>query len=252
MKKLTDYLEELGLSELEAKLYEGLLETGPTSVMGLAEHVGINRITTHFNLRNLIEKGLVIETRKGTRRHILPEPPERLKYLVDQKLEETEKLKQNFPNILQTINLAFPKIEKKENIEIRYYKGKKGVMNIYNETLKAKEFRSYVNCSKLHHAFPGNIRLFLETHKERKDMVMWEIMENSIATRRFLKLIPKERYYYRIIPENLDLSLIDYMIFDGKVAIIDLTEDISGIMISNINYYNNAKAIFKLVWQVLS
>jgi len=35
MKKLTDYLEQLGLTPVEAKIYESLLETGPTSVMDL-------------------------------------------------------------------------------------------------------------------------------------------------------------------------------------------------------------------------
>ena len=73
MKKITDYLQELGLTEIEAAVYQGLLETGPTTVKNLADHIGIKRITTHFNVESLIEKGLIIQTKSGTKRQIIAE-----------------------------------------------------------------------------------------------------------------------------------------------------------------------------------
>ncbi|KKQ02042.1 MAG: hypothetical protein US11_C0001G0001, partial [Candidatus Roizmanbacteria bacterium GW2011_GWA2_36_23] len=45
MKKVTDYLVQLGLSEIEARLYQGLLEISPCTVMDVADHVSVKRIT---------------------------------------------------------------------------------------------------------------------------------------------------------------------------------------------------------------
>lgn len=250
IKKITDYLKELGLTEIEAILYQGLLETGPTTVMELAEHVGIKRITAHFNIKNLIEKGIVTQTIQGVRRQIVAEPPERLEYLIVKKEQEVKRIRDDFSPILQTIS-TLSHTNPSEDLQIKYYEGKQSVMHIYEEALKAKEFRAYVNPQKLHEVFTDNMNLFIETHKRRKDMYVWEIMGNSSEARNYIKKMPKERYCYKLIPEGLDLSIIDYMMFDGKVSIVTLEKHATGILISNEHYYNNAKALYEFVWQML-
>lgn len=250
IKKITDYLSELGLTEIEAKVYQGLIETGPTTVMELAEHTGIKRITVHFNIENLIQKGLVVQTIQGARRQIIAEPPERLEYLIDQQFDKAKNLQIKFPDFIHTIRTIHP--QKSKEVEIKYYEGKESVMHIYDEALKAKEFRAYVNPEELHKVFIHNMDLFIQTHKRRKDMQVWEIMEESPEAQKYIKIMPKERYYYKLIPRGVDLSIIDYMMFDGKVAIVNLEKHTTGILISNENYYHSAKAIYNLVWQMLS
>ena len=251
MKIVQDYLQELGLSEIEAKLYQGLLEKGPSTVMELATHVGLKRITVHFNIESLIQKGLVTESREGARRQIVAEPPERLKYLLDQRFESIKSLRDKFTSIVNLIDTNYPQAKAGEEIAMKYYKGKGPVELIYQDAMKAKEFRAYVNVKELAKAFPQNVDAFLDIHRKRKEMQIWEIMENSNEAKKYVKKMPKERYFYRIIPPHLNLSVVDYMLFDGKVAIVDLKEDTSGTIISNNNYYANAKGIFEFVWQML-
>ncbi len=252
MKRITDYLQELGLTEIEALLYQGLLETGPTTIMDLAEHTAIKRITVHFNIKNLIEKGLVAQTVLGSRRQITAEPPERLEYLIEKKEQEVKRIREDFSPVLQSISTLANTTKKGEDLQIKYYEGKSSVMHIYEEALEAKEFRAYVNPQELHEVFSDNMNLFIETHKSRKDMQVWEIMENSAEAQRYIKNMPKERYYYRLIPKGISLSIIDYMMFDGKVAIVNLEKHTTGILISNNHYYESAKAIYEFVWQMLS
>ncbi len=249
MKKITDYLKELGLTEIEAELYQGLLETGPTTVMGLSELTKIKRITVHFNVENLIKKGLVTQTIHGSRRQIMSEPPEKLKYLIEQKLDHLKNIQTKYPDFLNTIKSIHPQTRKE--VEIKYYEEMESVMHIYNEALKAKEFRAYVNTEKLHEVFTDNMNLFIKTHSKRHNMYVWEIMQTSPEAQRYISLMPKKRYYYKLIPEGMNLSIIDYMIFDGKVAIVNIEKYTTGILISNEHYYNNAKALFNFVWQML-
>lgn len=252
MKKITDYLQKLGLTEVQAILYQGLLEIGPTTVMELAEHVDIKRITAHFNIKNLIEKGLVTQTIRGARRQIMAEPPERLEYFVKQKLDAVNNLQGRFPDFLDIIHTSFPKVQTRKNVEIKYYEGKQAVMHIYKEALKAKEFRAYVTNKELLKVFPINHDLFAETFKKRKEMQIWEIMDDSPEARLYINKMPQEnRFHYKFIPKDVNLSIIDYMIFDGKVAIVNFEKKVTGILIINERYYNNAKALYGFVWQML-
>ena len=52
-------LQELGLSEKEARVYLALFELGPSVVSGLAKKAGINRSTTYVILETLAKRGLV-------------------------------------------------------------------------------------------------------------------------------------------------------------------------------------------------
>lgn len=139
MKKITDYLQELGLTELESLLYQGLLETGQTTIMELAEHTGIKRITVHFNIENLIKKGLVTQSIQGSRRHIKAEPPERLHYLIEQKDFNLENLKKNFSEVENSLKKLIPSHVAQSNMEVKFFQGKKQIQRLYDEILKTKE-----------------------------------------------------------------------------------------------------------------
>ncbi len=252
MKRIVDYLQQLGLSDIEAQLYKGLLEAGSTTIMDLANHVNMKRITVHFNIENLIEKGLVIQTRQGARRYIMAEPPEKLNTIIEEKLNQMSKLQQELPSVIHTINQTVPRNAVTKQSELLYYEGKNAVKNIYNDVLQAKELRAYVT-SKLDEIFPENVELFQKTHNKRKDMKIWEITDESPIHNEYINKMAKGRYHYKIIDRKLEIT--DYLIYDGKVAIIDIDDinkaNITGVVIANSNFYNSSKTLFDFIWQVL-
>jgi len=70
MEKILEYLEQLDLSEIEAKLYLTLLETGPTSVRDIAAAIGIKRTTAYLYVDQLAEKGLITKMVHSSRPQI--------------------------------------------------------------------------------------------------------------------------------------------------------------------------------------
>ncbi|MBU2442745.1 MAG: helix-turn-helix domain-containing protein, partial [Nanoarchaeota archaeon] len=64
-----DILEDLGLSEAEAKVYLALLETGSTLAGPIIKKTGLHRGTTYQILQRLIEKGLVSYVIKAGKRY---------------------------------------------------------------------------------------------------------------------------------------------------------------------------------------
>lgn len=249
MKAINEYLKQLGLSEIESKLYLGLLETGSTTVMELANHVGIKRITAHFNVESLIGKGLVTETRKGARRQIVAEDPEKLKTLLEERELEISQMKQNLPAIITNIMKTVPQPKTAEEVNVRYYQGKKGVRSIYEEVLSSGEVRSYVNLDKIASVFPENVELFVSALKTNPDLKMWEIVEVSETSRQNATLFAQNAHYlYKFAPQGLKLSAADVMIYDGKVAVVNATENASGVVFVNQDFYQTSKDIFDFIW----
>lgn len=247
--------DELGLSSKEITLYINLMQYGALTILELSEISGINRATTHVNVENLTQKGLVTQVKKGrgSRRIIMAEPPEKLFAIFQERKTKLETATSKLNIITQELSSLKKEYRLNSGMEVRRYSGKNEVNLIYDSVLKAKEIRAYVNCKELSKAFPVNTIKFLETHKKRPDMHIWEILEDSKAARTYAKEMPAERYYVRLTTKNLDLASIDYIIFDGKIAVVELssTTTVSGVVIENHNFHENAKAIHKFVWDSL-
>ncbi len=253
MKKIIDYLRDIGLSETETRLYESLLRTGPSTIKELSEYAGTNRITAHFNIENLIKKGLVGQSKVGARRHIFVEPPERLKYLIDQKLENFNIIKNKFPDILNTINSTyFSKIKESKNIEVKYYVGKQEVELIYKDVLSAKEVRSYVNLDVVAGIFPENVELFIKGMEKNRDLNIWEIVENSKTAEQNTAIFAKnKRYHYKIAYSSIKFSAADVMIYNNKIAVVNVSKHASGVIFTSKDYYDISKEIFDFVWRMV-
>lgn len=252
MKKITDFLEQLGLNEVEAVLYEELLRQGSTTVKKLAEAVRINRVTAHFTIENLIKKGLVSQIKQGARRQIAAESPDHLNYFLEEKIKNTQQLKKDFPNFLKKIHNEIPPLKTKApEVEVKYYKGKHGVQLLYEDVLKANEIRAYVNAMEVAKVFPNNMNQFIHTHHKRKNMYIWEVLNRAPKVEEYTRRMVKDRYFYKFNPPTINLSVVDYLIYDGKVAIVDIREDPTGLIIINKDFYDNAKALFDFVWKML-
>lgn len=246
--------EKFELSKNEIDLYIALLKSGHSTILELSEFTGINRATTHINIENLTKKRLITQIKRGqgSRRSIVAEPPEKLHSLLQEKKSQIEEAEQQLPTIISGLFDLKKNVSKKSGMEIRYYKDKNEVRFIYDEALKAKEFRAYLNCKKLMEFFPMNIAKFDDASKKRPNMSIWEIMQDSPEARAYAEMMTTSKFHCRLVPKNINLELMDYMIFDGKVAIVDLKENVlNGIVISNEDYYRNAKAIHKFIWQFL-
>ncbi|MBU1270375.1 MAG: helix-turn-helix domain-containing protein [Nanoarchaeota archaeon] len=97
-----DILEDLGLSEAEAKVYLALLETGSTLAGPIIKKTGLHRGTTYQILQRLIEKGLVSYVIKAGKRYFEATDPNRFLAI----LKEKERTK-------NTRNLTFLNSEKR-------------------------------------------------------------------------------------------------------------------------------------------
>jgi sugar-specific transcriptional regulator TrmB len=254
MNRIIDYLEQLNLSDIEAKLYLELLKTGPISVRELAKAVGMKRTTAYFHIDMLTEKGLVMKIVNGSHKQVAANPPEEtLKELVEQKLRSAKESKEEFPTMLKDIKSIYPAVNDVSEAEIKYYKGKNGVKKIYEDVLKAQEVRSYVNIAEIAEVFPENSQLFDDALKANSQLKVFEIVDDSPETKkRFETVSQSERYFYKLLPAGMKLTAQDILIYDNKVAIIHFKDKMNGVVLRNADLYNNFKLLFDFVWKTLA
>lgn len=252
MDKIIDYLKQLDLSDVEARLYLKLLQTGPASVRDLALTIDIKRTTSYFYIDQLVDKGLIIKIVKGSKKLLEANKPDNLKTLVEAKLESAKKVKDGFADILNVLNTSIPEINNKNDAEIKYYVGKNGVKKIYEDVLIAKELRSYVDISKISEIFPENYKLFSKAFHINPDMKMFELVENSPESKKYVNGFNNMRNHFaKLLPEATRLTAQDILIYDNKVAIINLKGNINGIVLQNSDLYNNFKLLFDFIWKII-
>jgi len=251
-KKVTEFLVNLGLSKLESQIYLKLLEHGRMSVTDLAKELNMNRVTLHFNLERIIDMGLVTHIKQGRSKELTAAPPETLQDIIFQKDQQVKQLKEQFQLTLPDLtDIIQSRNVKKQNFDVRYFHGLSGVRAIYKEVLQAKEIRSYVNIASISSCFPENPSLFPKISQQNK-IEMWEIIEDSPSTRLYLKTVDPVQYHYKFFPQNGNvISLYDFMIFEGKIAMISGKDEINGIMVTNEFMYANTKTIFEIMWNLL-
>lgn len=254
MKTLIDYLKQLDLSEIEAKIYINLIEGGPKRVRELAEAVGLKRTTAYLHIESLVSKGLISEEVKESGVRISANPPQRLKYLVEQKLKTAQSLNEQLPGVLNTIKTSFSQqLTPPEETEIKYLKGINSIRAIYEEALSTNELRSYVKLEEVGGIFPDNITLFNNAFNKNKRLIVREILyDSSPSDQQTSRLLSKNnRYYYKLIPKDLKLTSEDILIYNSKVAILNYKSKLNGVVLHNIDYYNNSKELFDFIWKMI-
>ncbi|MDQ6985557.1 MAG: helix-turn-helix domain-containing protein [Candidatus Dojkabacteria bacterium] len=85
-----ELLSKLYISEIEATIYISLLDSGLISITDIAKRTGIPRTTVHENIGKLLEMGMVTYAIHGKTKKIAPEPPNKLKVIIADKLANIE------------------------------------------------------------------------------------------------------------------------------------------------------------------
>jgi len=92
-------------------------------------------------------------------------------------------------------------------------------------------------------------------HVANKKIKMYEILEDSLASKEQAEFHKNnanhERYFYKFLPKKVTLSATDILIYDAKVAIINVRDLITGVVLQNKDYYNSSRELFNLLWNIL-
>jgi HTH-type transcriptional regulator, sugar sensing transcriptional regulator len=235
-------LEEIGLSGKKADVYLAILQLDKATVVQIAKKAQIKRPTTYDILEDLINKGLVSQTFAGKKRFFYAEPPEALKSLLK---KQEEKVDQLLPELTSLFNITPHKPK------IRYFEGREGLRQIYEEILKmeAKE-QFYFGSTKEMTDVLG--REYLEAWVKRR--IKAGIISHAIRIKS--KEMPIKEWgagkeftrYLKFFPTDIKEDITNLIIFDNKIAIVSALAESYGLIIESKELATTLKYIWKIVW----
>jgi sugar-specific transcriptional regulator TrmB len=247
---IVSLLGSLGVPEVEAATYAGLLEIDQVSIRRLAAHTGINRGTTYDALKRLVAIGLVSVKRHGSREQYTAESPERIYELIRDKrrdlLDATTTAKKIIPDLLarKTASSGRPLV--------RYYEDDEGIVTILKDVLQTCRMQDnpqyYAYSSSrirqyLYRKFPQFTKRRIAEGIHVKVIAVGEggeIAQNS------------ERKW---LPNTSEDTLSSYtLIYGNKVAIISIAEDNTpyGVVIEDAGTASMQRLLFQQMWNYIS
>ena len=146
-------LQKLGLNQKESEVYIALLSIGAGLVSDISKKSHIHRTTVYDILNSLISKGLVSISGKEPKQEFRCEDPEKiLKFLK----RDIDKKEENY----RYAELLVPELKSIHKLsgrpQIKFYEGKEGLEEVYEDTLTAKEtILAYANVDNMHAALPN-------------------------------------------------------------------------------------------------
>jgi len=232
---MLETLRDLGLTDIESKVYLTLLDEGPALAGRISRRSGIHRRMVYDACERLIKKGLVSYILKNNRRFFQAVSPERL-------LEITKEKEASVSDILPQLMLKFTTSREKQ--ETNFYKGKAGLKAVFDQQLReAKEVLIIGASSVAFELFPFYFKWYDQRRIERK--INARVLFNSEA-RKGLRKISYTKV--RFLPPDFS-SPATTNIWADKVAIIFLSkENPFAVVIKQKEIADAYRKYFSVLW----
>lgn len=134
MKSASAFLAELGLSTLEAEIYETALGLGTFPASVIANRLNIPRSTVRYTCESLVRKGLMIETKKANTKLFVAENPTKLFSMLNAEEERIVRKKEQLASTIKELREMYnpdAKIPK-----FAFYEGVDGMDRMLDDLLK--------------------------------------------------------------------------------------------------------------------
>lgn len=231
-------MQEIGLSNTEAKVYLALLELGSALAGEITKKSEVNRTNVYDALERLIEKGLVTYVISANRKVFEPVNPERLQEILK---EKQEKLASTMPEL----QLKFKTSKTKEEATI--FKGKKGIKSIFEDILnEKKDLFVYGAESRFADMLPAYQKHWNQERAKLgiKVKIIYNEKVKQKKTEEKLKLLEM-----RFLPKDYDFPST-ILIYGDKVVTIVWTELPFGFMIKSTDAAKSNMNFFEILWNI--
>lgn len=228
-------LKDIGLTDIESKVYLILLKTGPSKTGIIIKKVGLHKATVYQTLERLIEKGIVSYIFEGNVKIFQAANP---KIILSQLEEKQNNFKKILPELFRQSRLA------KEKIKAEIFHGKKGIISVYRDVLKYQEYYNLGAGIPIVEIL-GSFFYQLQKIKKEKKIKSKILVSESIKGSKITKEIQGELRYLSKEFEGPTNTII----YGNKIAII-VWSDLIAFILESKETNKVYKKYFNLLWKI--
>lgn len=217
VKILTKSLQTiLNLTDEEALVYTTTLQLGEASLLEIAEKSGVHRTSIYRFLESLLQRQILIATKKKKRVVYSAADPEQLQEYIQMKAIEFSKL---LPDLRAVQNAV------KNKPRVQFFEGVEGIKQVYNDTLKVgKSFDGYGDFEFSVKLMGDYFRDYYIPQRIRKGMLWRGILRDSPAAREWAGRDNKDLREARFLPHG-DITT-EINIYGNKVALVSFRSNL--------------------------
>lgn len=236
---IEEFLKEIGLSKNEAKIYQMLLENGPSLVGEISLKTKIHRRNVYDSVEKLKEKGFASWTIKNNRKYFEAVDPKRILDIFD---EKKEKIKSIIPQLTK---------KQREVQNVRVYTGTEGRKIIFEDKLKCGGEQLVLGAHNPSKRISRYVKLYHKRRIAKKIPLKILYPPNEIEAAKYFSKLKYVKV--RILPKLLSKTPIAINVYGSKVAfLMDDAEKQSHltILIEDKNLSEDFKSYFNAIWNI--
>ncbi|MDP2690872.1 MAG: helix-turn-helix domain-containing protein [bacterium] len=250
---MNEIFERLNCSVTQGKIYQMLLEIGPSIASMLAKRARIKRVTVYGALEGMVQKGLVESFKKNNVGYYQACDPEVIKNLLELQLEEEKRFAERAWKKIEELKQQREK-STREIIDVKgvisYYEGKEAVKSLIDENLNMPEKVQYCIGLSGYHALlvAGEWESYIK-NRVKKGMKVLSIQADTREGRAYQKRDKDSLRETRLIepsrcPEFGELNLIG----DRIILYTSEENETLGVKIVHQKIAKILKKLFELAW----
>ncbi|NQU79145.1 TrmB family transcriptional regulator [Candidatus Woesearchaeota archaeon] len=239
-------LQQLGLTEGEAKVYVALLSIGSSTVGPIVKKSGVAYSNIYEILNRLIGKGFVSFIFKEKTKYFQAEEPTRIREYLNKQEEDLHRSRQTFEKVLPELEKLKAFVGEKE--EAGVFMGEKGLLTAFERLMKGSTKKDQGLFFYVHD--PKNYEKAEKFYMKSWLLIkrfgnMWKgISNDELRKTNLVKQYPafiKQRYVPFPVPGNID-------IMNDKVLLTVWRDRPIGILIHSQEAADSFKQYFDSVW----
>lgn len=233
-------LQNIGLSEVEAKAYLALLELGSGTVQQIAAHADLKRPSTYLVLDALVKKNFVIETPSRGVKKFTAQDPEFL-------LLQFKNREKQFAELLPIFQSRYHRAAKPQ---VKFYEGREKLAWVYEHLIFSyKKFYFYCfSLAKFGELFPDLLRKFekdLKTPGKYTEVI--EVVSHTQEGIAYAKRTTGGNHPVRILPKGKTLPTDNAIV--GESLFIFSLNKLFCVHITSPEIAETYRELIKIAWE---
>lgn len=239
---MKNVLEDVGLTDIETKVYLYILKKGSVVAGKISKETGIHRRTVYDAIERLIEKGLISYIRINNKRYFESVNPKRLLEIAKERQETIQKV---LPDLEAQFKFIHESRTTKERKETVFFRGKKAIQNLFYQQMEKPGIVFYMGDSEiLTEIFRHYFKKYDSTRKEL-DIHIRAITDFDGKNNEIINSL-ENCEIKAIKPKYNNKTVISG--YDNNLVILNWKEDPIAILIKEKEIKEGFEDYFNLMW----
>lgn len=239
-------LQQLGLSDKEARVYLAALELGSATVQELSRKAGVRRPTAYVAVEALIKHGLLSSHERAKKHYFAPTLPDRLLSLLEQEEQGFHVKKEALRALLPALRGLFAGSERPV---VQFFEGKAGILALYDDFLLASkgDFVEVADIDGFNQTFSDEERAVYRKKLTQKKIHMRGIVTSMKGPPRHVPPYSEVRF----VEKKLFPLAGDIAAYGDKLALTVWNPKPIGVLIESKQAAQTFRVVFEFMWDAL-